>query len=393
MRLQNKLFAICVWTFVGHSALAASYFEDLQNLRTALEISNFSSTKLNDYKNPLLGQNQFQLPEKKAPWAGNFFPMKDSGLANRWQSPQKLASLKDLYTKDSILKMTAEEISKLSPIEKYDILMQDYGFSATRHEMYHRGPLRDVAPEAWEGFCNGVRAAGIILPEPQRPIVIKNADGVAVEMNIADLKALAGASYFYVENYAQMGGPSNKMADNQPNAAVFDLTIRYFLGEKKRAFIIDAHLGNEIWNESVVGYTRKVSAKMELSPEEKMQFPRAAEKVKVDLVLQTLGEVDIAGGNRKTQADVAAKRLNQQYPISTGYFLYLDAKGEILDGKWVNGYGTRGVDFAWFGSGKGMDSAYSNYGQSGNAKLDFSVIKKFFKKASLTMTCKNVHTL
>ena len=83
--------------------------------------------------------------------------------------------------------------------------------------------------EEWEGFCNGVRCAGINLPEPTHKIAVKNPDGIQVRFEPADLKALAAASYFYVEKYSQLGSPTRVgKAQDQPNAGAFDLALRYF---------------------------------------------------------------------------------------------------------------------------------------------------------------------
>lgn len=388
MRRVFVFFLISQSLTFGQAALAGSYSEDLEYLKNALKISRFSDRDLPAFQNPSKGQSQFRLDAKRAPWAGNFFPMKDGGIAYRWQDPQpKHLNIAQTFTKEDFLRMTPEQINKLSPSEKYDLMMGDYNFSATKHELVLRGPLRQTPVQNWEGFCNGCRAAGILLPEPNRAVSLKNPDGIHILFNIADLKALAGSSYFYVEKYAQLGSPSrDSRGQSQPNAAVFDLALRYFVGEKRKSFVVDSHLGTEIWNESVVGYQRR-AIEAELTFEEKSQRPWAVSKVEVRLAIETLGEISIHASDQPTKEEVA--RGARSGRISSGYVLYVDSEGKALDGVWKNASGDRGIDFAWFPGGKGTDSERSN-GEVGNPWLDFSKIRKLFIRSARPISCKEI---
>ena len=334
-----------------------------------------SQKDLPQYLNPFVGPTQFRLDQKSAPWAGNYFPMQDGGLAQRWRVsnyPQKVLD------KASVQTMSATELRNLSPVEKYDILLGYYDFRTTQHELKLRGPGREHPPQDWEGFCNGVRCAGIMTPEPAFSVTVKNPDGLPLEFSQADLKALAGASYFYVEKYGQIGGPTHDgMAEKQPNAAVFDLVLRYHLAYQKKGFVIDSHLGPEIWNETVVGYERKLGAVESLTPAEKKSYPLASKKVLIKVVLDTLGEIEIKEGDKPTKAKVADGSLLTK--LKTSYTLYLNDAGEAIDGQWHNGKGTRGVDFAWFVGGKGADHEYSAKG--GNANLQYDKIIELIEKS------------
>lgn len=387
------VFATVTSTMLSN-AFANDFNEDLLYFKNALINARFSDSKLEEYKNPLTGVQDFRLNEKRAPWAGNYFPMEDGGIAQKWQEGPKLfTDISNKKTSEQIKALSYEEISKLSATEKYDLMMNDYSFSATEHELKNRGPLRELKPENWEGFCNGIRAAGILLPEPERPIEVRNADGILIQFSIADLKALAGASYFYVEKYAQMGAPTQdatQKGTHQPNAAAFDIALRYFVGLKQKAFIIDSHLGDEIWNESVIGYKRKVT-EVPMSEDEKVQRPWAAKKYSVDLQVEVLGEIDIKASDSPTKAKVSSG--TQSGHIQTGYDLFVDASGKLQDGNWKKpAYGTRGIDFAWFAGGKGTDSHYTD-GSTGNPWLHFGSIKKLFRTSSKPPTCKAVFSL
>jgi hypothetical protein len=386
--LPALLIGILSFVTFGSVAQAQSYTEEMQHLIKALQDSRFSTRELEAFQDPFKGKVVFRLPEDRAPWAGNYFPMDEGGIANRWQQPQGFQLTEKEWTqptREEIFKLSPAKIDMLSPSEKYDLMKGDYEFSVTRHELKARGPLREIPVQAWEGFCNGVRCAGINLKEPQRSIVIENPDGLKITFHSADLKALAGASYFYVEKYAQLGSPSKAKAraEAPPNAAVFDVALRFYLAEKQKAFVIDSHLGAEIWNESIIGFERKLSEPLALTAEEQARLPWAVRKIIVHVKLETLAEIDIANSNRNTKPQVAAGDLNKEIKIA--YTLYLDGAGKAFDGAWLKSSGTRGVDFAWFGVGKGTDGAQ----KMGNPFLKFSEVKDLFRRAS-NMSCKKV---
>lgn len=378
-----RLFSSLLFSFLLiPSAMASeeSFKNDLHYFKNALKMARFSQSGVEEFLNPYIGKSVFRLNESNAPWAGNYFPMQSGGIANRWQDQnKKLINLDWKPTKERLLTMNQERINRLSPAEKFDIAMGDYSFAVTTHEMINRGPKRPLKPEEWEGFCNGVRCAGIILPEPKQAIEITNKDGITVRFEPADLKALAGASYFYVEQYAQLGSPTNiGKSQFQPNPAVFDLTIRYYLAEKMKAFVFDSHLGNEIWNESAIGYRRTIGEAVNLTAAERARFQGAIKKAEVEVILESLAEIDIKKSNVETKKAVAEGKLHEHVPLH--YTLYLNKKGQAIDGTWKQPKDTRGVDFVWFGGGKGTDAQYSE--NSGNPFLDFKRLKKLFTDSS-----------
>lgn len=380
MQVGRILLASVAIFGVLSQAQASDIQTDMHWFKSILSFSKMSDKSVEAYLSPYQGPETFRLSEKKAPWAGNYFAMIQGGIAHRWQSNEYPAEVLD---REIVEGLSKNDLLKLSPVEKYDILRGDYTFNSTKHELTHRGPLRQLKVEHWEGFCNGVRCAGIVLPEPKFPVEITNREGIRLEFLPADLKALAGASYFYVEKYGQLGGPTNTgTAANQPNAAIFDLALRYHLAKNKKAFVIDTHLGAEIWNETVVGYQRKLHAEQRLTAADKRNFPTAAKKIQVDLILDTLGEVNIDDSNKPTKGRVSSGDMLTT--LDASYVLYLDAEGKAVDGKWLKSDSHRGVDFAWFAAGKGMDNKYKDVG--GNPFLKFEQIRELFKE-SATPSC------
>lgn len=373
----HRLFLLSwIWALLlsPFSAYSQQFDSDLYWFKNALLQSNFSQNNFETYLNPLQGPTHFTLKTENAPWAGNYFPMKEGGLAQRWknQTYHTQHSYEDLSMQSEKKKNT------LSPIEKYDLWVGNTEFQATQHELLNRGPLRKPKPEIWEGFCNGVRCASILMPEPKFDVEVTLKNGTKLTFEPADLKALAGASYFYVEKYSQIGAPTREgKRQTPPNAAVFDLALRYYLGHHKKGFVIDSHLGDEIWNEAIVGFDREVSEAKTLSKQERLLYPQAELKREVVLDLIVLGEVNIDDSNGKTQDRVSSRELTDS--IRTRYTLFLDAQGNILDGEWAPQKGNRGVDFAWFPAGRGADARYHE--QGGNPFLSFKKIKQLFQEA------------
>lgn len=377
--MVRRFVSLCLifGQLVALRSLAGPLAEDLHWYKASLAFSSITQKGVESYLNPFKGPAEFRISEQKAPWAGNYFPMIDGGIAQRWAESTHPEKVLD---KKSFLELSAKERQNLSPVEKYDVLLGLYDFRTTSHEMNHRGPLRQGQKiQDWEGFCNGVRCAGIMMPEPKFPVERTNPAGETVIFQPADLKALAGASYFYTQEYAQIGSPTRQgKSENQPNAAVFDLALRYGLAVNNKPFIIDSHLGAQIWNETVVGYKRVLSEELKLTPTERRTYPDAFKKVLVQLTLETLGEIDIKNSNEYTKDKVANGSILKT--LDAQYTLYLDRDGRAVDGKWKKSRRVRGVDFAWFVGGKGADKSYAK--QGGNPYLEFGVIKSLINESA-----------
>lgn len=382
---MKNLFLLATAIFSQGVFAAVTPIEtDLYWYKKTLNNFQITSKLVESFLDPLKGPAEFRLTADKAPWAGNYYAMAEGGIASRWQVGEYPF---EALSKADVLKMSQEDLRKLSPVEKFDIYRGDYSFAATAHEMNNRGPLREMPVQMWEGFCNGVRCAGLNMAEPKYEVTVVNKDGVKVTFLPADLKALAGAAYFYSEKYGQLGSPSqNGFSEQRPNPAVFDLALRYHLAANQQGFVIDTHLGSEIWNETVVGYKRSLR-EQELTSKEKQRFPKAVKKYAVEVVLDTLGEVDIQETNGPTKKDVAnGKHLGS---VVANYSLYVNAKGKAIDGLWWKtntDYSTRGVDFVWFGGGEGTDS--KNVDKGGNPYLDFKQVETLFKKSTAPFCAK-----
>ena len=137
-----------------------------------------------------------------------------------------------------------------------------------------------------------------------------------------------------------------------------------------------------------------LSQPLQLTSREQNQLPHASSKIDVEVNLFTLGEIEIERSNRATREAVSAGILHETNRVS--YVLFLDSKGQVVDGTWKkNPDSKKGVDFAWFGAGKGTDADYADLAdKTGNPFLEFDVVKKLVqlsarsKKITSARTCK-----
>jgi hypothetical protein len=138
------------------------------------------------------------------PWSDNYWESDWAGISLRWNTfnehqldPDGNESL-DKYstfaytppTREQVKAMSKDALKKLSPAEKYDILMGRYDYPTVRAERDRTGPDMDD----WQGICHGWVPASINHPEPN-PAEATNTDGVVVPFGSTDVKALL--SHYY----------------------------------------------------------------------------------------------------------------------------------------------------------------------------------------------------
>jgi hypothetical protein len=340
------------------------------------------------------GPSQFMLSEDEMPWTSSYFPMDKKGIAVRWQDsdseglhdfddPGKLLAATDRDTVIRRLKaLGPARINQLSAVEKLDILDGNYDFSATKTELRVRGPERDPPPDWWEGFCNGVCAASINLKEPTRPVTLKNREGIEVTFEPNDIKALANASYFFVEKYAQVGSPNrtklNVNFETLPDPGALDWALTHYLGGLHKPFAADKAPGPQIWNHVVVGYKRNLE---QLKPAENGMPPDVKWTVIANVhMTYTGGGIDHHTANRPTTARVASGEMTETRYYR--YELFLDEDKKIVGGRWPQSEDPSKTtvdapDFLWFPAGRGTDSK-----EGYNPYISFDRVLELVKRSS-----------
>lgn len=339
--------------------------------QSGIQLNLTASSK---YLDPSFGKSSFYLDKSNTAWGGNWFACDKGGIAKRWRSTDgklyadtaELTMQSNQQFWERVRKMTPQQIAELSPVEKFDIYQGNSYFWASNYELKSRGPYRKSRADSnYCGFCNGARAAGVLLPEPIKAITVKSKSGFLQDTNIhvifypADLKALAAASCFYLDsiNVLNIGVnyDSTFSKDNQcnPNPAVLDIILREYLADYSIPLFLDVMPTNEKWNETILGFDRTISIVPNRNANIKASFIG-----RVTLVLYCQDEVAIKDINQPTKALMS----NKSYATDNkwvkrrnySYNLYLDANKQIVNGVWTS----EPVDYVWLATGEGADHTH-----------------------------------
>lgn len=373
--------------------LAAGFSADCTQLMKALVQAERSEKLAEQMRKPDAGLSKAFLGEKAVPWIGYFFPFQKGGIARRWQvpgagAPERLMSEEIGGTgneqaaavKRALQAMSETELAQLSPAEKMDIYLGHYDFRITRQELERRGPRRAMKPADWEGFCNGRCAAGMLVKEPVNAVKVKNADGIVVNFEPNDIKALLTSSYFYVEDYAQMGAPNRAAKgvnlSERVDPGAFDMALRSMIGEAERPFVVDIEPGTEIWNYLAVGYERSLGAAKEVAARPDGMPEAVVYEMPVRTRVFYVNDIqNVARHNSETTALIKPGAYPYIFPKDYPYTLWLDADQKIVGGAWKN---ERELpDFAWFPTGKGTDST-----QGSNPHIPFEAVMELQRKST-----------
>lgn len=208
---------------------------------------------------PLEGATYWEGPKN---WSSDYWASKNGGINYRWNARHKngfnlkLLSLKDLR------RWSVKDLQRLSPSEKYDILLGRYDYPLVKEV------ASKVSPEAqdWEGICHGWVVATVHHDEP-KPKIFINSDGITIPFGSADIKALLSYYYAMDQGPAQnMGFRCNlgtwtggeKECDQDLNAGAFHIIIANKLALQNEGVILDIDRFKEVWNQPIVGYRSKM---------------------------------------------------------------------------------------------------------------------------------------
>jgi hypothetical protein len=277
-------------------------------------------------------------------WSDSYWPRNEGGIARRWQDISGRVKYKLLSEKEARA-LTAEEIRKLSPAEKFDLLQDDYSFSFTR-KIKRQNPLN--RPD-WEGICHGWSQASVHHPQFQSR-TLKNSEGKEIEFASSDI---AGIISYY---YARVGGGKIRMLGRRcrenegntsikctdMNAGAFHIVLTNLIREKK-SLIMDLDPYKHVWNYPILGYETRVL-------EEKKPSPQAAHGTVRELLISTkLYFAQETGPEWNPPVRVEGKK-------DYWYWLELDKDDRIIGGEWSD---TNHPDFAWISLPKKVKFPYS----------------------------------
>lgn len=217
----------------------------------------------------------------RQPWSADYWPIARGVLGARnfelafkiqpdWRARARYV---EDYPAPLVLEKRGEEaLAKLSPSEKYELIVGDDAGKLTA-SMWQQG--RDYYDrtgdvESWMGICHGWAPAAIADPRPASAVTIPSHDGKwNVPLAPAEIKGIV--SYNWATNRfntLMLGGRCNEKDPKRDangrlidpecfdlNPATWHVVMVNKVGRKKESFVMDATFDYEVWNQPVLGYS------------------------------------------------------------------------------------------------------------------------------------------
>lgn len=297
------------------------------------------------------------LPEQQRPWSGDYWPTYRGGIAHRWQTMRHGYTFRDfLYqvpNQQQIAKMTQQELDRLSPAEKYDLLSSTHKFALTKSELYRtQGSVDSFLGDVphWYGICHGWVVAATAEPQPGLVAQVTAADGRPLNFYSSDIKALL--SKYYAESDVAshfVGGrcdsqyaardSSGRVIDSEcrdVNPATFHLVMESYIAHKRQSVNVDIDSTLEVWTQPAFAYEFAYSKLRPLSAEPNYRHA-ARGTARLINVSFTMYYADEALATRHPIPTVVANKTYE-------YTLELDQNDFIIGGEWIS---AKHPDFMW----------------------------------------------
>ena len=328
------------------------------------------------------GLRKATLADKAQPWSDDYWAIYLGCLGKRYADPKFPASEdwqdnREYIHQHPAAKIVSEGgagIDRLSPAEKYDLLVGDSAGRLTaamwaEGEGYYQA---GGAVETWMGICHGWAPASYMLPRPTKPVTVQAAGGASkITFYPADIKALASLLWAQADTVTRfIGGRCN---DKNPrtdangrviSAQAFDtnpgtwhLSIVNQLGAGGRSLVIDATYDYEVWNQPMEGYeyryfnpqTMKLARTLKDATVKRADYTRDRFKTYrsqeaasyVGVIMQASYMVEVEPKHHRSDGPSSDKLNRAIYK----YDVELDAADKIIGGEWFTGKAH--PDFLW----------------------------------------------
>ncbi len=230
--------------------------------------------------NQIESRNLLSASLNSKPWSGDYWALALGSLAYRYQEGQRLGeySWQELfdfqhYSRPAQFYIDRNQVNRLSPAEKYDLLVGDYNFSLT-NKMWASGKEHlniDGTVDSWMGLCHGWAVASYLVPKPIKSVTALAADGKTfITFYPSDLKGLA--TLLWATAYTKtkfLGGRcniKNPHTDTKTgrvleqdcfdsNPGTWHQVVVSKIGANKQSFVMDATYDFQVWNHPVVSYS------------------------------------------------------------------------------------------------------------------------------------------
>lgn len=218
------------------------------------------------------GHTQFEI------WAGSYWPIHQGLLGQRYADPvfpkskDYIENYNDYLMRPPEMLLYTGQINRLSPSEKYDLLVGDSNWTLTK-AMWARGQ-KSIAQyghvPTWTGICHGWSAAVHMgVKAPRQSVVVTDVTGqYAIEFYKQDIKALM--SYLWAESSTDSIQAGNRCRQDivikdpyqrpveasclDSNPMSWHLAVTNRIGLQQKSFVMDSTTGSEVWNFAVKGY-------------------------------------------------------------------------------------------------------------------------------------------
>ena len=269
---------------------------------------------------------------------------------------------------------TPADIAKLSPSEKYDILMGDANYTLTKKMLLAGKGYYDQygKVESWMGLCHGWAPASYMLPRPIKTINVKAADGVTeIPFRPSDLKALGTLQWSTGASSTKfIGGRCNtKDPETDPdngrildqecfdnNPGTWHKAVVTQVGKNQKPFVMDATYDYEVWNHPVTAYELSffnpktmdeyvdlAEAKVAMAEFDNDKFKKYRSS-NAKYVVGVMMEVEYLVETMPSGADTDHEYNDDFHSAYYVYDLELDQYGRIIGGEW---YSNKHPDFLW----------------------------------------------
>lgn len=319
---------------------------------------------------------------EKQPWSGDFWAIArgvlgaryfDNGFNDLFEWFERYTFIQKNPAKALLEKEGQAAVARLSPSEKYELIIGDQDFKFTKANWQQGKDYYDQTGEVegWMGICHGWAPAAIADPRPAQAISVLSADQkYTVKLNPSEVKGIV--SYNWATNRYDaitLGSRCNekdpkeddtgraiKPECNDMNPATWHIVMVNHVGVRKQSFVMDATYDYEVWNQPVTSYeysyynpkTEEDSETLEgaqvalsdfpADARKKFRSPRAKSVVGINMRMSYVVE----NGVEDTDTDVAENDIIRW--VRYKYDLELDANGRIVGGEWK----TPGhPDFIW----------------------------------------------
>ena len=241
--------------------------------------------------------------------------------------------------------------SDYSPMEKYDLAVNDASMNATRWEKQRSLATRNIP---WAGHCNGLAAASTMADSPKHSVVYNN-----INFTVEDVKALlieawqdggtvVGGRCNAQRIYYDTDGRMTNSSCRDLNPATFHIALANFLGLFHKPIIADIDSGYPVWNYPIVDYTVKLKQKLDIRSVNWWLFNREDTTYRYNP-----NAISFMYYQTEITLSIGSKFIYE-------YILELDASDIIVGGEWFRNAKENHPDFIWRHTAPMAENPYLN---------------------------------